>query len=376
MRKNRMEKYTRIQEEEIRKMQSNSKRSSIYKRWLLKLVVYGSVLGILACKGLDSCNPLNQEISGRRNCLPSLDTPINLHSQASSSLLLSTQTGSTETGLPGIVGQFDVEWVVGEMQNDSNLSGVEHIAKLFQSANSLSSRPSFCTGFMISKNHMLTAGHCFYDETGMRDPGKSALSEEPGGGCLSPSPRIACVEFSSLNNSEDFTQVTANHRSQIRAVKEIKWVSHEEANNINTKYDFAIIEIKPYSDGKGAGEVWGYFALNNLTNYMLPAGKLYRAGFGHFPSHPGHLRGRFMHIDRSGSCTFTLSCLTEFRPSSKSLFHRCDSWGGDSGAPVVHYGRMINGRSVVVGIHVSGIRSTTNTPNRAMSTTKNDGTSR
>ncbi len=205
--------------------------------------------------------------------------------------------------------------------NSDYQAGVEHIAHVL---------PIGCTGWMISRNHMLTAGHCFFDQ------GAEITDQiiDPTSTCQEGA---SCAFFDELESGN--FPITGPDNFLVRAIV---------ANLYNRNGDYVLLELAQAADDSGimrsAGDVWGWFDLD--ANPPLLA-RLYIAGFGaitlDFPN--SIFNGTVMNIDSSTNCALVDTCRLDF--VNRNVFeHTCDSGRGNSGSPIVDFN---TGRAI--GVH-------------------------
>ncbi len=259
---------------------------------------------------------------------------------------------------PYMVNPFNIQLVDSTLETSPPIPGLSKVTSV---AKIVPPSKKHCTGFMISKNHMMTAGHCVLDDNGNRI--LSTLDDYPSS--LRPTvscSEVTCVHFSLLQ-SGDFSSRTTNNETF--RVAGIKYTSTAPKSDLISDYDFAIIELEAKASGTLiAGDIWGYFTLaysNSTVRNIANRNRLYRAGFGNinnnncdkaiqhlFPcpdswvndfSPTDQMRrdfdGEHMHFDSSHNCRITAECQSTFSENSLYFRHQCNLNSGDSGGAIV-----------------------------------------
>ncbi len=261
---------------------------------------------------------------------------------------------------PFIANPFNIQLVNPTLETSPPIPGLSKVTSIAQIApfnKNNNQRLGNCTGFMISKNHMMTAGHCVLDDNGNRE--MSTLDDYPSS--LRPTvscSQVTCVHFSLLQ-SGDFSSRTSNNETfRVDRVKYATYRKDDTAGN----YDFAIIELEAKESGAlVAGDIWGSFALaysNSTVRNIANRNRLYRAGFGDInveyctedyrhcadswvndfaPTDrmKRDFDGEHMHFDSSHDCRITAECQSTFSENSLYFRHKCNLNSGDSGGPIV-----------------------------------------
>ena len=202
----------------------------------------------------------------------------------------------------------DREFVTHFLQSNEQFESTRHIARIYWGG-------YFCSGFMISKNLLMTNSHCLHH-----------------GFCSGQNQGLAI-----FNSIKDYTS------SPLFGEQNFFTCSGNIVSDM-PNLDIAIVQLNPAGDGRGAGEIWGYYS---LANGLPPVGRrMYTAGF---PGGPPYYGG-FMAIDRSPGCSMQLenNILAAWNfHFSGNINHYCDMEGGTSGSPIADY----YDRNIVYGIN-------------------------
>lgn len=168
-----------------------------------------------------------------------------------------------------------------------------------------------CTGFFVSPDTVATAGHCVHKGTGGSGGFSSTTSFR-----LYPGRNGSNIPYKCSNGA-------------IVTAKKL-WTNTSWSNGGGETVDYGAVEIKPCSNGALMGNTVGWFGYRNTQS--APESQLGKAE--NTQGYPGDKPSATQWLANNCSTSSTFVQCTVAAVTTRQLFYKNDTFGGQSGSPV------------------------------------------